>query len=73
MLMDVDAVCTEPPIRGPELRQNTVHAIGDILPLVIARYGIDCIDHDSEALRNPVPMPVGCAGSGLEKSFIATA
>jgi hypothetical protein len=59
MFIDLAAVCTDPPIRAPEPRQNTVHVIGDILPLVIAKYGIDCIDHDSEAVRKPVPIPLG--------------
>ena len=39
--------------------ENTVRMIGEILPLVIARYGIEPIDRDLEVPPEPEAIAVG--------------
>lgn len=59
MSLNLEIVGTNHQIGILDRGENTVRKIGEILPLVIARYGIDPIDRDLEVLPEPEPVMVG--------------
>lgn len=58
MSICLDIVGTREPDNARERRECTVRSIGEILPLVIARYGIDPLDYPAGASRDCVPRRV---------------
>ncbi|MBI3838562.1 MAG: hypothetical protein HY288_11605 [Planctomycetia bacterium] len=57
--IDLDIVCTDRQIGAPDRRENTVRVIGEILPFVIAMYGIDPVDRQPDASRESGQIFVG--------------
>ncbi|HEV3137450.1 MAG TPA: hypothetical protein VGZ26_06090 [Pirellulales bacterium] len=58
MSIDLDIPCIDQPVGALEFRPNTVRVIGDILPLVIAKYGLDRIDDDCEVPGQSEQIPL---------------
>jgi len=65
MAIDLDILCIDQPIGALEFRPNTIRVIGDILPLVIAKYGLDRLDDDCELPSEAEQIPRGGTGSAL--------
>jgi hypothetical protein len=59
MSLDPEINCMNQQIGVLDRRESTVRMIGEILPLVIAQYGIGPIDRDPKVLRESEQMPVG--------------
>ncbi len=59
MSINLEIVCTNQRIGILDRGENTVRMIGEILPLVIARYGIDSIDRDPEVPPESKQIAVG--------------
>ena len=57
MALFLDVVCTDTRISRPERRENTVRVIGEILPFVIAKYGIGRVAGRAEDSRKSSDHP----------------